>query len=105
MLVALWHAAGREGVTAEFLKGLIKLTAAGVKVRQGMSRGVRLHTERAAAHFERVREATGAPRFAGLSLAELVERAGETCAAAEVLVGDPRLRVEVVLPFTLAPQD
>src|SRR5690348_12086299 len=28
----LWHAAGRAGVTADFLKGLIQLAAAGVKV-------------------------------------------------------------------------
>src|SRR5947209_12136345 len=27
----LWHACGRRGVTADFLKGLIKLAAAGVK--------------------------------------------------------------------------
>src|SRR6059058_3393109 len=32
---ALWHAAGRKGRTADFLKGLIKLAAAGVKAREG----------------------------------------------------------------------
>ena len=35
----LWHAAGRRGQTAEFLKGLIKLAAAGVKAREGPPRG------------------------------------------------------------------
>src|SRR5688572_20912239 len=40
---ALWHAAGRAGTTAEFLKGLIKLAAAGVKAREGRPAGVRQH--------------------------------------------------------------
>jgi hypothetical protein len=43
----LWHAAGRRGPTADFLKGLIKLAAAGVKVREGKPEGVKLHTARA----------------------------------------------------------
>jgi uncharacterized protein len=43
----LWHAAGRRGPTADFLKGLIKLAAAGVKAREGKPEGVRLHTTRA----------------------------------------------------------
>lgn len=45
---ALWHAAGRKGPTANFLKGLIKLAAAGVKAREGRPAGVRQHALRAA---------------------------------------------------------
>lgn len=44
----LWHAAGRRGPTADFLKGLIKLAAAGVKAREGRLEGVKLHAARAA---------------------------------------------------------
>jgi predicted metal-dependent hydrolase len=44
----LWHAAGRRGTTADFLKALIKLAAAGVKHRQGMPAGVKTHAGRAA---------------------------------------------------------
>ena len=40
---ALWHAEGRRGVTAELLKGLIKLAAAGVKVRERQRHGVVTH--------------------------------------------------------------
>jgi predicted metal-dependent hydrolase len=43
----LWHAAGRRGPTADFLKGLIKLAAAGVKHREGRPEGVRRHAARA----------------------------------------------------------
>lgn len=45
---ALWHAAGRTGPAAAFLKGLIKLAAAGVKSREGNPRGVARHAGRAA---------------------------------------------------------
>ena len=43
----LWHTAGRTGPTADFLKGLIKLAAAGVKLREGRTGGVKQHAERA----------------------------------------------------------
>ena len=45
---SLWHVAGRRGETADLLKGLIKLAAAGVKHREGRPAGVRLHARRAA---------------------------------------------------------
>src|ERR1700758_4469822 len=44
----LWHACGRTGLTADFLKGLIKLAAAGVKARAGNPGGARSHARRAA---------------------------------------------------------
>jgi len=44
---AVWIAAGRKGVVADFLKGLIKLAAAGVKAREGNENGVRRHAARA----------------------------------------------------------
>jgi hypothetical protein len=45
---SLWHAAGRTGPTADFLKGLIKLAAAGVKLREGRAAGVKQHAQRSA---------------------------------------------------------
>src|SRR5688500_5761073 len=45
---ALWHAADRKGPTADLLKGLIKLAAAGVKASEGRPAGVRQHAQRAA---------------------------------------------------------
>jgi hypothetical protein len=66
---ALWHACGRRGVVAEFLKGLIRLAAAGVKHREGKPQGVKSHGERAAQLWRRVGE-TGS--FCGLRLDELI---------------------------------
>jgi hypothetical protein len=71
---ALWHAHGRRGPTAAVLQGLIKLAAAGVKVREGRPGGVRTHASRAALLFEKSRREAG--RFQlGLDLDEWVERA------------------------------
>ena len=69
---ALWHAAGRRGTTADFLKGLIKLAAAGVKAREGNRDGIGRHARRAADLFSRVADAPPLKIvFAGLSLQAL----------------------------------
>ncbi len=47
----LWHGCGRQGTTADLLKGLIKLAAAGVKVREGRPVGVERHAKRAGELF------------------------------------------------------
>ena len=44
---SLWHRAGRTGPTADLLKGLIKLAAAGVKLREHNADGVERHARRA----------------------------------------------------------
>lgn len=101
----LWNAAGRAGIAAEFLKGLIKLAAAGVKVRQNMPRGVRIHGERGEAHFRAVREAAGGPVYARMDLDALMAFARRIADGAERLAGDARRPVEVVFdtPLTLIP--
>jgi uncharacterized protein len=43
---SLWHAAGRSGPVAIWLKALIKLAAAAVKVREGNSAGALRHARR-----------------------------------------------------------
>jgi hypothetical protein len=70
----LWHAEGRRGATADALKGLIKLAAAGIKVREGRESGVRTHARRAAECFAAARRHGGANPF-GLDLDQWIERA------------------------------
>jgi uncharacterized protein len=101
---ALWNAAARVGPTAEFLKGLIKLAAAGVKVRQGEPRGVRIHCERAIAHFEAVAAETGAREYAGFALDDLVAFARDGLSRADALRGNPKRVVEVVFDRPLLLQ-
>ena len=69
----LWHAYGRHGVEADVIKSLIKLAAAGVKVREGHEHGVRVHAGRAADLFASARSA-GASHVFGLNLDEWADR-------------------------------
>lgn len=68
---AAWIAAGRTGIAANFLKGLIKLAAAGVKWREGRSAGVRRHARRAKSLFEQTKEYEYAT-YMGQCLQELI---------------------------------
>jgi hypothetical protein len=71
----LWHIAGRRGTTADFLKGLIKLAAAGVKAREGRLEGVRRHAARGAELFSQVATAHDQPHYCGLDLSDLIDKA------------------------------
>jgi hypothetical protein len=77
----LWHAAGRKGTTADFLKGLIKLAAAGVKHRQGAARGVKSHACRAAELLRAVARSPEAERdlFLGFHVADPIALADSVC--------------------------
>jgi uncharacterized protein len=91
---SVWHACGRKGITADFLKGLINLAAAGVKVRQRQPEGVRHHARRAAELF------AGIPRaqsYMGLSVDELILRANY---AADCPPSDPGRHAEPVVVFS-----
>ncbi len=80
----LWVAAGRQDAHADFLKGLIKLAAAGVKCRQGQIEGVRRHALRAAALLAGARNCwTGETSGIVVSqvLAELIQFAEELARA------------------------
>ena len=67
---AAWHAVGRSGVIADFLKSLIKFAAAGVKAREGRVTGVQRHGKRAAELLTQV-AGQSASHLLGLSLEEL----------------------------------
>jgi hypothetical protein len=78
----LWLAHGRHGAVADFLKGLIKLAAAGVKHLEGKPEGVRSHARRAAELWRGAATAVPAGPFLGfvvedlVRLAEQVQRSG-----------------------------
>jgi hypothetical protein len=70
---SLWHAAGKEGKTADFLKALIKVTASAVKIRQKQAGGTREHANRAEKIFLMLKNETGQKVFAGLNFDFLIE--------------------------------
>jgi len=75
----LWHAYGRHGAAADVLKALIKLAAAGVKVREGQEHGVRTHAGRAALLFASARKQVGRHQL-GLDLDQWTEHARQVAA-------------------------
>ena len=102
----LWHACGRRGPTADFLRGLIKLAAAGVKVREGVPAGVASHAGRAAALFRDAARRLGGEeaRFFGLRLGDLLATAGAVEALAPALTGDRYAGVRIDFDFVLILQ-
>jgi hypothetical protein len=72
---SLWMACGRKGVFADFLKGLIKLAAAGVKAIEGRPDGVNSLSGRAAELFQRVCRST--EHLMGFRVTELLTIAEE----------------------------
>jgi hypothetical protein len=80
----LWHASQRSGPTADLLKGLIKLAAAGVKAREGRPDGVRRHARRARELFQQSVPQRQTGQFgldlAGLrALSEQIDRRAPQC--------------------------
>ena len=69
---SLWISAGRTGRTADFLKGLIKLAAAGVKQLEGNAVGVERHRARALELLESTRSAE--QNYCGINLSHLIEQ-------------------------------
>lgn len=104
---SIWHACGRVGQAASLMKGLIKLAAAGVKVREGRPDGVRRHARRAAELFREVagQLLPGQTRYFGVSLADLIERAARI-ERDPVPTAQPESQpVEIVFPFVLRVDD
>jgi len=72
---ALWQAIEREGRRATFLKGLIKLTASGVKARQGSKSGVKHLADGAIKEFRAVesKNQNDCGNYMGLDLKALID--------------------------------
>lgn len=77
----LWKLAGRHGPLADFLKGLIKLAAAGVKLQKNVPAGVVSHASRATQLFELTRQAVG-DGYCGFSLSILAAHGRDLAARA-----------------------
>ena len=71
----LWRAAGKTGLAARFLKGLIKLTAAAIKVREGRWPGADHLAEGAIEDLSGVASSVEGPIYAGLEIAMAIRMA------------------------------
>ena len=99
---SLWLAAGRTGPIADFLKGLIKLAAAGVKLRAGNTAGVISHARRAEQLFRQVAQAhrpalSVDSRWLGCDLEHLIDFANNIATVPPTIcLNKPHPPVEVV---------
>lgn len=91
---AAWIAAGRKGVVADFLKALIRLAAAGVKVRENRPTGVHRHTSRCIQLLGQLNDQCD---FFGLKISAVTASAQLLSEQAESLceetIADPKLEV------------
>lgn len=71
----LWHLVDRQSPLGKFLKGLIKLAAAGVKVRERSAHGLNRHATSAKQLFVEVAGELQTDRVCGLNLSFLQEAA------------------------------
>jgi hypothetical protein len=94
---SLWHAAGRRGPIGLWLKALIKLAAAAVKLREGNPRGVVRHARRSQELLQELRSSaelelsesdlstgSGAPPcFCGVRISDIKQIAAAMATEAE----------------------
>jgi uncharacterized protein len=92
---SLWHAAGRTGTAATWLKALIKLAAAGVKAREGRAAGVQRHARRGLELLAQVRSALPPSQtaYCGLELARLESIGQSLLADVERRFAQPQARL------------
>ncbi len=102
---SVWLACGRKGVTGDFLKGLIKLAAAGVKAREGRTQRVQQQAKRAEELFRQTAGSVGSQRsrYMGFSLAQLIGFAGRLRVRSVTASNKGDNSVKIVFRFKLRP--
>jgi predicted metal-dependent hydrolase len=93
---SVWKANGKEGTTADFIKALIKLTAASVKILQQQPSGIRDHSLSAKKIFSNIREISKKNIYAGLSLDELISFSQYLFDNAEILKANQSKNPEIL---------
>jgi hypothetical protein len=102
----VWRSYERSETTALFLQGLIKLAAAGVKIREGMPRGVANLAGGAADHFDEVLlRPDGREIFCGLNVAHLAAVARSVEMESTRTPADAETGPRVVIDIVLRPED
>ena len=99
----LWRVSGPDTLTGRFLKGLIKLAAAGVKVREKSIHGVRRHAASAGEVFADCAAESGADLLCGLEFTSMqfaADRAAQLRYSRAIPVG----KAVRVFPYVLRPE-
>jgi hypothetical protein len=101
-LEALWNCSQRKGPVADFLKGLIKLCAAGVKVKTNEENGVFGHAKSAKDLFLKLGKEVHDKYFAGFSLLNLISQAEDIMENSKNYVSNAKPQGPV-FPFPILP--
>ncbi len=99
----LWRVSGPDTTVGRFLKGLIKLSAAGVKVRENSIHGVRRHAASAGEVFADVAAEAGTDRYCGLQFT-MLQFAADRAAQLNYSKNTPGGKPTRVFPFVLQPE-
>ncbi len=101
----LWHALGRVGASADQIKGLIKMAAAGVKAREGRPEGVARHAARARDLFAMsgVDSPSIDSSLGPCPFRQLQQFANEVACNPNAFVNDAIAPVVIVFPFVMRP--
>lgn len=102
---ALWLQEDRNTPIAQFLEGLIRLTAAGVKARQQNPKGIQNHASGAKDLFQTVQKQTQLNHYAGLDLNQLISLTQHTEEHALEIDGNPNVNREIIFGRNLRPDD
>lgn len=98
----IWHAFGRHGTEADFVKALIKLAAAGVKAREGNAAGVQRHARRAGELFRSVAKDRGhVVDWLGIDPVRLAAESDKLMSEPASIVNTAAKPVERVMPFVV----
>ncbi|WP_165234210.1 DUF309 domain-containing protein [Aquisphaera insulae] len=100
---ALWLAHGRKGPVARIVQALIKLAAAGVKIREGQPAGASTHAARAADLIEAARSEAG-DSILGLDLQAWVNEARAIAERPPRDTGLPGQAISRVFSFRIEPR-
>lgn len=100
----LWRVSGADTIPGRFLKGLIKLSAAGVKVRERSIHGVRRHAASAGEMFADVAAEADVDSYCGLQFIRL-QFAADRAAQLAYKKDHPAGEAVRVFPFLLTPED
>lgn len=98
----LWLVHGRRGATAALLQALIKMAAAGVKIRERRPDGARTHAARASLLLAQCRQQSGNHQL-GLDLGQCIAHCEEIVRNVPVDPREPDAPVSRVFEFVLEP--
>ena len=98
----LLRSTGAESATGRFLKGLIKMAAAGIKVREQSLHGVRRHAASAGEVFADVAAEVSVDFYCGLELT-MLQYAADRAAQLSYKQEHPEGKPSRVFPFVIQP--